>query len=84
MKNGFVESLGNGIDNKEGKMLQFVKRMITEREDLEGKIKRLRAALENRDLHLGKEQVDLINQQLEHMSGYNDTLCKRIALESKA
>lgn len=64
-------------------MLQFVKRMITEREDLEGKIKRLKAALENRDLHLGKEQIDLLNQQLGFMRGYHDTLCKRIALESK-
>lgn len=64
-------------------MLQFVKRMVTEREDLEGKIRKLKAALENRDLHLNKEQVDLLNQQLEHMRGYHDTLCKRIALESR-
>lgn len=64
-------------------MLQFVKRMITEREDLEGKIRKLKAALVNRDLHLSTVQVDLLNQQLEYMKGYRDTLCKRIALESK-
>lgn len=65
-------------------MLQFVKKMVTEREDLEGKIKKLKAALANHDLHLNEEQVDLISQQLEHMRGYHDTLCKRIALESRS
>ncbi len=71
--------------NREDKsMLQYIKRMETEKTDLKGKINRAVKALENAsDIHLDKTQGVLLEQQVGYMKEYLLILESRIAYEKK-
>lgn len=58
----------------------FVKRMQTEYHDLEGKLRKARAALENRPFSMSEEEAALLSQQVDAMSAYLSCLEKRLRL----
>lgn len=65
-------------------MLQYIQRMETERTDLEGKLKRAKAALLKADeIRLDKTQAALLERQIESMCEYLETLNLRIGYEKK-
>lgn len=64
-------------------MLDFVKRMIKERDELKEKINKLSkfyasAVEEELDITLEPEQIEAMAEQLEYMEKYYNVLCKRI------
>lgn len=74
-------------ENKDRKMEQFVKRMIDERDNLAGKIKRLDAFIsdtspQSKFKTLSKEEQELDKKQLEFMKGYLSCLQERIKLHT--
>lgn len=65
-------------------MEQFIVRMVREKEDLEGKLKRANnALLKSEEIRLDKVQVALLEEQTEYMKKYLDILNNRIAYEKK-
>jgi hypothetical protein len=65
-------------------MLDFIKRMVREKDDLEGKIKRAMVALsKSEDIRLDKTQAALLENQVGFMKEYLDVLNARIAYEKK-
>lgn len=64
-------------------MENYIVKMYTEKKDLEGKIKRLKAALENKSLRLQPYQIDVMKRQLSAMEDYCEILTERIAFENK-
>lgn len=63
-------------------MEQFIVRMVREKEDLEGKLKRANnALLKSEEIQLDKVQVVLLEAQIEYMKKYLDVLNNRIAYE---
>lgn len=65
-------------------MEQFIVRMVREKEDLEGKLKRANnALLKSEEIRLDKVQVSLLEEQIEYMKKYLDVLNNRIAYEKK-
>lgn len=65
-------------------MEQFIVRMVREKKDLEGKLKRANnALLKSEEIHLDKVQVALLEEQIEYMKKYLDVLNNRIAYEKK-
>lgn len=62
-------------------MLAYIQKMVTEEDELVGKIKKLSKALENKDLHLDKTQKADIADQMKAMGDYLDILKKRIEYE---
>lgn len=65
-------------------MEQFIVRMVREKEDLEGKLKRVNnALLKSEEIRLDKVQVALLEEQTEYMKKYLDVLNNRIAYEEK-
>ena len=62
-------------------MQEFVKKMIVERDDLKGKIKKVQKAIENPPFGTDKESIDLLRSQLIPMGQYLSILEKRIAKE---
>lgn len=65
-------------------MLQYIQRMETEKTDLEGKLKRAKAALLKADeIRLDKTQAALLERQIESMGEYLETLNLRIGYEKK-
>ena len=65
-------------------MLDFIKRMVREKDDLEGKIKRAMVALsKSEDIRLDKTQAALLENQVGFMKEYLETLNARIAYEKK-
>ena len=64
-------------------MENFLKRMITESDDLMGKIKKAEKALTNDSLHLDKTQETLLASQIEGMKEYQKYLNARIGYEKK-
>lgn len=65
-------------------MEQFIVRMVREKEDLEGKLKRANNALfKSEELRLDKVQVAFLEEQTEYMKKYLDVLNNRIAYEKK-
>lgn len=65
-------------------MLQYIQRMETEKTDLEGKLKRAKAALLKADeIRLDKTQAALLEKQIESMGEYLETLNLRIGYEKK-
>ena len=74
-------------ENKDRKMEQFVKRMIDERDNLAGKVKRLDAFINDTSAQskfkaLSKEEQELDKKQLEFMKGYLSCLQERIKLHT--
>lgn len=64
-------------------MLQYIKKMITEKEDLEGRIKKAKAALNNADIKLNEKQKELLSNQIDAMKNYLHFLNVRIEYETK-
>lgn len=65
-------------------MQQYVKRMMIELSDLEGKIKKLGLALSNKGIYeLTEIQKEKMKEQLNYMQGYKKVLVERIDMESK-
>lgn len=65
-------------------MLDYIKRMVREKEDLEGKLKKALNTLSKSDeIHLDKTQCFLLQKQTDHMKKYLDVLNNRIAYEKK-
>lgn len=61
-------------------MKDFVKRMIREKEELDGRITKAVAALQRPPYGMDKENKYLLGQQVEHMKAYSAILDKRIKL----
>ena len=59
-------------------MQEYIKRMITERDDLKGKIARNKRALENPPYGADEEGLNLLALQVTHMEKYLDVLERRI------
>ena len=59
-------------------MQQYLERMIKEKEDLEGKIKRAKKAIENPPYGMDKTQSALLVKQLKEMEEYLACLTERI------
>ncbi len=64
-------------------MENFLKRMVTELDDLTGKIKKAKKALTNESLHLDKTQESLLASQVNGMKEYQKYLNARIGYEKK-
>ena len=64
-------------------MQAFIKRMITERDDLKGKIARANKVLENPPYGSTEEGLNLLASQVPHMEKYLDVLERRIKYESE-
>ena len=65
-------------------MEQFVVRMIREKEDLEGKIKRLAKALSDTSTsRISSEEKPIMEDQLHHMKDYLECLEKRIEMHNE-
>ena len=65
-------------------MQEYVKRMIVEKEDLEGKIKKAKKAVENPPFGSSKEGLNLLSRQVEAMEQYHSILAERLKLEGVA
>ena len=63
-------------------MKQYVERMVREKEDLEGKIKKAKAALEKRPFDMTDIGFELLTKQVEAMESYLNVLNQRIEYES--
>ena len=59
-------------------MPEYVKRMLQEKEDLEGKIKRAKKAIENQPYGMDQEDMNLLETQVGYMEQYLDVLKRRI------
>lgn len=59
-------------------MQQYVERMIREKEDLDGKIKRAERAVTDKPFNLTKEEEEMLRKQIEYMKGYAGVLDDRI------
>lgn len=59
-------------------MQQYLERMIREKEDLEGKIKRAKKAIKNPPYGMDKTQHALLVKQVTAMEVYLDCLTERI------
>lgn len=63
-------------------MKQYVERMIREKDDLKGKLKKAKAALENRPFDMTDIGFELLAKQVEAMESYLNVLNQRIEYES--
>lgn len=64
--------------------MQYIKRMETEKTDLEGKLRRAKNALLKADeIRLDKTQTALLERQIEFMDKYLETLNLRIEHDKK-
>lgn len=59
-------------------MPEYVKRMLQEKEDLEGKIKRAKKAVENPPYGMDLEDKNYLETQIGYMEQYLDVLNRRI------
>jgi len=59
-------------------MQHYLEKMVTEKQDLEGKIKRAKNAIENSPFGMDKTQHALLVKQVKAMEVYLDCLTKRI------
>lgn len=64
-------------------MQQFIKKMITERDDLKGKISKAKKALENPPFGSDQEGLNLRETQVGFMEQYLDVLERRIKREAE-
>lgn len=62
-------------------MQKYIERMITEKNDLSGKIKRAEAAILNPPYGSDKHGLSLLAEQIEIMKSYEDILQERIEYE---
>lgn len=59
-------------------MKQYVERMVREKDDLKGRIKKAKAALEKRPFDMTDIGFELLTKQVEVMESYLDVLNRRI------
>jgi len=59
-------------------MSEFIKRMLTERDDLKGKISRAKKAVENPPFGADAKSMDLLKAQIKPMEEYLNILEQRI------
>ena len=59
-------------------MPEYVKKMLQEKEDLEGKIKRAKKAVENPPYGMDLEDKNFLETQIGYMEQYLDVLNRRI------
>lgn len=64
-------------------MQAFIKKMITERDDLKGKIAQANKVLKNPPYGSTEEGLNLLASQVTHMEKYLDVLERRIKYESE-
>lgn len=62
-------------------MQKYIERMITEQKDLEGKIKKAKAALENPPFGSDKQGLEMLTEQVKAMEVYLECLTLRIKYE---
>lgn len=62
-------------------MQNYVTRMIQEKEDLQGKIKRAKKVIENIPFGMDKTQIMLLGKQIKIMEEYLDCLSERLVYE---
>ena len=67
---------------KGGTMKQYVERMVKEKEDLAGKIKKAKAALEKRPYDMTAIGFELLKAQVKAMETYQKVLNERLEYES--
>lgn len=63
-------------------MKQYVERMVKEKEDLAGKIKKAKAALEKRPYDMTDTGFELLKAQVKAMEAYQTALKERLEYES--
>ena len=63
-------------------MQLYVERMIKERDDLKGKIRKDKAALENKPFDMTEIGGELLTEQVKAMESYLNILNQRIEYES--
>lgn len=63
-------------------MKQYVERMVRKKDDLAGKIKKAKAALEKRPFDMTDTGFELLKKQVEAMETYLGVLNQRIEYES--
>lgn len=63
-------------------MQLYVERMIKERDDLKGKIRKAKAALENKPFDMTEIGEELLTEQVKAMESYLNILNQRIEYES--
>jgi hypothetical protein len=63
-------------------MKLYVERMIKERDDLKGRIKKAKAALENNPFDMTETGKELLTEQVKSMESYLAILNQRIEYES--
>ena len=63
-------------------MKQYVERMVREKEDFAGQMKKAKAALEKRPFDMTDTGFELLKKQVEAMETYLDVLNQRIEYES--
>ena len=63
-------------------MKQYVERMVKEKEDLAGKIKKAKAALEKRPYDMTGTGFELLKIQVKAMEAYQKALNERLEYES--
>lgn len=61
-------------------MLDYVKRMIQEKEDLEGKIRKMQKILDGNPFGMTEEEKNLLETQVGYMTQYLYVLEKRIEI----
>ena len=59
-------------------MQEFIKRMLTERDDLKGKISRAKKAIENPPFGADVKSIELLKTQIKPMEEYFSILEQRI------
>lgn len=62
-------------------MRQYLERMLEEKKDLEGKIKKAKKAIENNPFGMDKHQVILLAEQVKAMEVYLGCLNERIKFD---
>lgn len=62
-------------------MRHYVERMLTEKKDLEDKIKKAKKAVESNPYDMDKTQKLLLAEQIKYMESYLDMLNQRIEYE---
>lgn len=62
-------------------MPKYIERMITEKDDLNGKIKRAESAVENPPYGSDKHGLSLLAEQIKSMKEYERILSERIEYE---
>lgn len=64
-------------------MEDFIKRMLTEQEELTGKMKKLEKAIDENPFRISDNEIEIMKEQLAGMKTYSAALAKRIDLHTE-